>query len=282
MKPSVLDPADYILKNKNSWNQRTSFHLASEFYDMPGFLEGNTSLNTIELDLLGDVKGKSVLHLQCHFGQDSLSLARMGARVTGVDLSDQAIDQAKKLNAELRLDAEFICCDIYELPQHLNKKFDLIYTSYGAIVWLPDMARWAKLIQSMLKPTGRFVLVEFHPALWMFDPHFKDIQYSYFNAGAIRETESGTYADRSADVQIETVTWNHSLGEVLGSLLQAGLSINSFEEFDYSPYNCILETIKIAPRKYRISHLGSKIPMVYALSCSNKQTECLQNNMDGV
>jgi ubiquinone/menaquinone biosynthesis C-methylase UbiE len=273
MNTFVTPPEDYIFKNKNSWNQRTTFHLASEFYDMPGFLAGNTSLNSIELDLLGEVKGKSVLHLQCHFGQDSLSLARMGARVTGVDLSDQAIDQARELNATLGLDAEFICCDMYELPQHLNKKFDLVYTSYGAIVWLPDMDRWAKLIHSFLKPAGRFVLVEFHPALWMFDPQFKSIQYSYFNAGAICETESGTYADRSADVQIETVTWNHSLGEVMGSLLQAGLAINSFEEFDYSPYNCIQETIKIAPRKYRISHLGSKIPMVYALACSLKQID---------
>jgi 2-polyprenyl-3-methyl-5-hydroxy-6-metoxy-1,4-benzoquinol methylase len=263
-------PTDYIDTNKKSWNQRTTFHLESDFYDMPRFRKGGTSLNTIEQDLLGDVRGKSILHLQCHFGQDSLSLARMGAKVTGIDLSDTAIAKAKELNTELGLDAEFICCNIYDLPLHLHKKFDLIYTSYGAIVWLPDMEKWAKLIADYLNPGGTFVLVEFHPALWMFDPHFKTIQYSYFNAEAIQETESGTYADRDADVKIDTVTWNHSLGEVMGSLLACGLEIKSFQEYDYSPYNCIQETEKIADRKYRIRHFGNKLPMVYSLSATKK------------
>lgn len=258
---------DYITKNKESWNQRTIFHINSEFYDMPGFLQGKTSLNSIELELLGDLKGKSVLHLQCHFGQDSLSLARMGAKVTGVDLSDQAIEKARELNNRLGLDAEFICCDIYDLPEYLTGKFDLIYTSYGAIVWLPDMNRWAGLISGYLKKGGEFVMAEFHPALWMFDPSFNAIQYSYFNAGPVCETETGTYADRNAALKIETITWNHSLGEVLGSLLNQGLQIIKFSEFDYSPYNCISGTEKIAERKYRIRRLGSKIPMVYSLLC---------------
>jgi 2-polyprenyl-3-methyl-5-hydroxy-6-metoxy-1,4-benzoquinol methylase len=269
MQPTI--PLDYLDKNKASWNKRTGFHLDSEFYDQAGFLQGNTSLNSIELGKLGDIRGKTILHLQCHFGQDSLSMARMGAKVTGIDLSDKAIDQAKRMNEELKLDAEFICCNVYDLPAILNKQFDLVYTSYGAIVWLPDLMPWAKLIAGFLKPGGKLVLVEFHPALWMFDAHFKEVKNSYFNSGASIETETGTYADRSADIEHECITWNHSLAEVMGSLLNSGMKIVDFEEYDYSPYNCILETEQIAPRKYRIKHLGNKLPMCYSLVASSEK-----------
>jgi 2-polyprenyl-3-methyl-5-hydroxy-6-metoxy-1,4-benzoquinol methylase len=114
---------------------------------------------SIELELLGNVKGLSILHLQCHFGQDSLSLARMGAHVTGIDLSDKAIKTAQELNAELHLNAEFICSDIYDLPQHLNKQFDIVFTSYGTIGWLPDLNKWAQIIHHFLKPEGKFIFV---------------------------------------------------------------------------------------------------------------------------
>lgn len=124
---------NYIDQNRNSWNKRAEIHFDSEFYDVKGFLEGKSSLNAIELGLLGDIKGKSILHLQCHFGQDSLSLARLGAKVTGADFSDKAIDLARELNEKLQLDAEFICCDLYDLTRQLDKKFDLVFTSYGTI-----------------------------------------------------------------------------------------------------------------------------------------------------
>src|SRR6187551_1118010 len=160
---------NYLDINKASWNQRTAVHVASDFYGVDAFVKGKSSLQQIELGLLGDVAGKSILHLQCHFGQDTLSLARLGAKVTGVDLSDVAITEARKLARELGLSTDFICCNVYDLPQQLEQQFDVVFTSYGAIGWLPDLDRWAQIVRRFLKPGGRLVLVEFHPFVWMFD-----------------------------------------------------------------------------------------------------------------
>lgn len=258
-------PKDYIALNKDSWNRRTEYHVKSEFYDMDNFLNGSSSLNPFELALLGDLNGKSVLHLQCHFGQDSISLSRMGANVVGVDLSDKAIDTAKQIALQTNSSAQFICCDIYDLPQHLDQQFDMLFTSYGTIGWLPDLNKWAGIISKYLKPGGQFVFVEFHPVVWMFDNDFEKVGYNYFNTGALIETETGTYADREADLEQEYMCWNHSLSEVMGSLIQNDLTIRSFEEYDYSPYNCFRHTIEFEPKKYRIAHLDNKIPMVYSL-----------------
>lgn len=261
MKPEQ----DYIEINRRSWNDRTDVHIQSEFYDLDGFLKGKTSLNAIELGLLGNVQGKSILHLQCHFGQDTISLGRLGAQVTGVDLSDKAIEKAGQLAKETDSNASFICCDIYDLPNYLDKQFDIVYTSYGTIGWLPDLNKWAKIISKYLKPNGQLVFVEFHPIVWMFDDNFENVAYNYSNSGAIVETENGTYADRSADLTLEYVTWNHGLSEVINGLIQNGLVINSLDEFDYSPYNCFNKAVKIDEKKYRIEHLGNKIPLVYAI-----------------
>ena len=256
---------NYLEINRNSWNKKTDIHMLSDFYDMKGFLSGNSSLNEIELHLLGDIKGKSILHLQCHFGQDSISLGRMGAKVTGVDLSDYAIEKARVLSKETNTEVDFICCDIYDLPNHLNKQFDIVFTSYGTIGWLPDMERWAEVIAKFLKPNGKFVFVEFHPVVWMFDDNFEKISYNYFNTGAIIESETGTYANKSANIQQEYVMWNHSISEVVNSLIKNELTINSIDELDYSSYNCFNKSIEIAPKKFRIQHLENKIPMVYSI-----------------
>lgn len=256
---------DYTEINRKSWNKKTDFHLKSEFYDMDGFLQGKSSLNDIELELLGDIKGKSLLHLQCHFGQDTISLATLGADCVGVDLSDNAIRNATRIATELDATARFICSDLYDLPKHLDERFDIVFASYGTIGWLPDLDRWAEIVSTFLKPGGRFVFVEFHPVVWMFDDNFETIGYNYFNTGPIVETYEGTYADKSADLKQEYVMWNHSLGEVIGGLLKSGLQLKHFEEFDYSPYNCFYNTKLIAPKKYRIVHLDNRIPMVYAL-----------------
>src|SRR6478672_980179 len=232
---------DYIAINKQTWNDKTDVHVASEFYDVDGFLNGKSTLNAIELNLLGDVAGKKILHLQCHFGQDTMSFSRMGAQATGVDLSDKAIEKAKEYNDQLGLDTQFICCDIYDLPNHLDEKFDIVFTSYGTIGWLPDMTKWAQLISNFLKPNGKFVFVEFHPVVWMFDDYFKTVFYSYFNTEPIVETLTGTYADKDAAIETKSVGWNHPTSEVLNALLQSGLELNSFDEYDYSPYNCFNE-----------------------------------------
>ncbi|MEJ5962837.1 class I SAM-dependent methyltransferase [Pedobacter immunditicola] len=262
---------NYIAINKQSWNNRIDSHLKSDFYDVDGFLKGNSSLNDIELELLGEVKGKSILHLQCHFGQDTISLGRLGAKVTGVDLSDEAIKRANELAQKSNVNATFICCDIYDLPQYLTEQFDIVFTSYGTIGWLPDLDQWANLISRFLKPNGKFVFVEFHPFVWMYDDDFEKIKYNYFNTGAIVETESGTYADRDAEIHQEYVMWNHSMSEVLNSLIKNGLEIHSLDEFDYSPYNCFNKTIEVEPKKYRIKHLGNHIPMIYSIKAEKKE-----------
>lgn len=256
---------NYVVLNKALWNERTKHHVNSSFYNLPAFMEGANSLNEIELDLLGDVKGLSVLHLQCHFGQDSLSLARMGAKVTGVDFSDEAIKTAVELNNKMNLDATFICCDIYDLPEHLDEKFDMVFTSYGTIGWLPDLKRWAKIVARFLKPSGNFVFAEFHPAVWMFDNEFNFIQYSYFNKEAIVETTENTYADKNAKIELTSVGWNHSIAEVLENLLQEGLSLKEFKEYDYSPYNVFPDMVITEKGKYQIKKMQGKIPLVYAL-----------------
>lgn len=260
-----MEDLDYIQKNKATWNLKAEIHMNSAFYDLPGFLDGKTSLNDIELSILGDISNLNILHLQCHFGQDSISLARLGANVTGVDFSDIAIEKAKELTLQTETNCEFICCDIYDLPNHLHKQFDIVYTSYGTIGWLPDLDKWAEIVSRFLKPNGKFVFVEFHPVVWMFDNDFEKIGYNYFNVEPIKESEIGTYADKSAQITTHTISWNHNLGEVVNSLLSNGLVLNSLNEYDYSPYNCFNCTEEIGYRKFRIKHLENKIPMVYSI-----------------
>ncbi len=262
--------SNYIEINRQSWNKKTEIHLKSEFYDLDNFLKGKSSLNEIELNLLGDINGKTILHLQCHFGQDTISLSRLGADVLGVDLSDKAIESATQIAKNLNANTKFICCDIYDLPNYLDQKFDIVFTSYGTIGWLPDLDRWAKIIAKFLKPNGQFIFVEFHPVVWMFDNNFEKISYTYANSGAILETESGTYADKKADITQTYVMWNHGLSEVLNSLISNNIEINALEEYDYSPYNCFNKTVEFEPKKFRIEHLDNKIPMVYSIKATKK------------
>ena len=167
-------------------------------------MKGKSSLKFIEVEELGDVKGKSMLHLQCHFGQDSLSWARMGAKVTGVDFSDQAISTANLLRDELKLDAKFICSNVYDLQSKLDQKFDIVFTSYGTIGWLPDLSKWGKLISHYLKPGGTFHIVEFHTFVWMFDDDFTEFKYSYFNQGEIEEVVEKEVSD-SDELESESI-----------------------------------------------------------------------------
>ncbi|WP_261512439.1 class I SAM-dependent methyltransferase [Chryseobacterium paludis] len=263
---------NYLEINKNSWNAKVEPHLKSDFYFVDEFLKGRSSLNSIELDLLRDVKGKSILHLQCHFGQDSISLSRLGAKVIGIDLSDKAINTAKDLAKQSGTDTEFICSDVYDLPNVLDEKFDIVFTSYGTIGWLPDLDKWAHVVSHFLKPNGKFVMVEFHPVVWMFDDDFKEVTYNYFNEKPIIETYEGTYADPSASIVQEYVMWNHSLAEVMQNLIKNKLEINDFREFDWSPYPCFKHVEEFEKGKWRISKFGNKIPIVFALMAQKKSS----------
>lgn len=256
---------NYIDINKKLWNQKTEIHYDSDFYDVDSFIKGKDSLNPIEIGLLGKIKGKRILHLQCHFGQDTISLARHGALPTGIDFSENAIKKAKKLNESLGTNAKFIKSDIYKLPEILDEKFDIVFTSYGVIGWLPEMNKWADIINRFLKPGGEFIMVEFHPVIWMFSNDFKQIEFSYMDSAPIIEELEGTYTDRNAQIKEKSVSWNHGLSTVLDSLIKSGLVITDFKEYNYSPYNCFNNTIKTDDGNYKIKGLEDKIPMVYSV-----------------
>lgn len=258
--------SDYISTNRKLWNAKTAYHLNSSFYDVEAFKKGISSLNDIELKLLPEsLKDKKVLHLQCHFGQDSISLARMGAKVTAVDFSDEAIKVARDLTASCEENVTFICCDLYDLTNKLDDSFDYVFTSYGTIPWLPDVNKWAKLIKHYLAENGQLIFVEFHPMVWVFDDNFLELKYDYFNTGEIIEVEEGTYADKEAAIKAESITWNHPLSEVFRVLLDNGMQIDHFDEYDYSPYPCFNNVVKRDERQFQIKGLEGKLPMVYSI-----------------
>ena len=230
---------EYFSTNKATWDTKVSIHAASEFYDLKSFKEGKSSLAKFELEALGDVSGKSLLHLQCHFGQDTLSWSRMGAECTGIDISDKGILLAKELAKELKLEANFHCCNVLDTSNHVKEKFDIVFTSYGVIGWLPDLKPWGQVIAERLKPGGIFYIVEFHPIVWMFDylEEIPKMKYGYHQKEAIYEEYRGTYADMDSNMISKEYGWNHGLGEVVSALSQAGLTIQYLNEYDESPYD---------------------------------------------
>jgi len=266
----MKEETNYIKINQQTWNNKTDVHINSDFYDMKGFFEGKSTLNSIELELLGDISNKKILHLQCHFGQDTMTFSRMGAKATGIDLSDKGIDRAKEIATKLNLDTTFVCCDIYDTPKYIDEKFDIVFTSYGTIGWFPDLDKWANVVSHFLKPDGKFIMADFHPVVWMYDNDFKEVTYHYFNVEPIIEEESGTYAEKDSELYAKTICWNHPISEILNSLINSGLKINCFNEYTYSPYNCFNETEEFEPNKFRIKHFGNKIPMVYSIKGTKK------------
>lgn len=263
------DSSRYFAANRELWNRRVAVHRDSSLYGVEAWKRGDDSLNWIELDLLGDVRGKDLLHLQCHFGQDTLSLARRGARVTGVDFSNDAIELARALATELALPAEFVEANVYDLASSdsplRGRAFDLVFSSYGVIGWLPDLEPWARIIASSLRPGGRFVFVEFHPIVWMFDDAFTRFQYSYFRRDVIETESQGSYAAPDAPIGGKEYGWNHSLAEVISALLDAGLTLERFQEHDDSPYSCFPGMVERAPGRFRIEKLDGIAPLVYSL-----------------
>lgn len=232
---------EYFDTNKATWNEKVKIHAKSDMYDLEAFKKGKNSLMPYELQALGDVNGKSLLHLQCHFGQDTLSWSRLGAKCFGVDLSDEGIKLAKQLNEELELDAEFVCCNVLDTSQYVKDTFDIVFTSYGVIGWLPDLKPWGKMIAERLKPGGTFYMAEFHPIVWMFDylegkPIMK---YGYMQDEAIYEEYEGTYANTNSKMVSKEFGWNHGLSEVINALTEAGLQIEYLNEHNESPYNVL-------------------------------------------
>ncbi|MDQ7048074.1 MAG: class I SAM-dependent methyltransferase [Enterobacterales bacterium] len=253
----------YSEANKKAWDQRTAVHMKSAFYDVAGFKAGKTSLQEIELAELTQVEGKKLLHLQCHFGLDTLSWARKGAQVTGVDFSSTAITSAKMLSDNLGIEAEFICSDVYQYDNFCkNKKFDIVYTSYGALCWLPCLKKWAETVANCLKPGGQFYMVEFHPVNYFLEGD------SYFHQTAPLMSSEGTYTENACSEESEMFTWSHPLSEVINALSNEGLSITRLNEFAFSPYDCFDGLVEKQAGRYYKFFGDKETPVVYSLSAS--------------
>jgi len=257
----------HLETNRILWDKKTPIHKDAEFYNLEGFLKGETSLKEIELAALKDrVAGKSILHLQCHFGQDSLSLARLGAQVTGVDFSEISIALGRSLNEQLGLNVSFVVSDIYSLPENLSGQFDFVFTSYGVLTWLPDLDRWAAVVAKFLKPGGTFYIAECHPTLYMYDHATQKIGYRYFDhTEPYEEVEEGTYADVNADIAQREYFWSHSLATVFQSLLKQNLQVIDFQEFDFSPYDCFPNMQEAEPNRFVFGDLTNRMPHVFSL-----------------
>ena len=265
-----MDHDEVLAANRRLWDAWTPIHERSAFYDVEAFRRGETSLRSIELRELGDaVQGKSLLHLQCHFGLDTLSWARMGARVTGIDLSPKAIETARGLTTDLGLSAHFVACDVMRLRQEIRETFEIVYTSYGVLDWLEDLDRWGQVVAESLRPGGTFYMVEFHPVTGMLAADGRTIEHGYFRQEKpLAIAEKGTYADPEAAVEGTSYVWSHGLAEVVGALVGAGLRIDHLHEFDESPYDCFPFTREVAPGRATVPGMEGKIPLVYSLRAS--------------
>jgi SAM-dependent methyltransferase len=265
----MSERAKYLRSNRELWDAWTGIHRDSAFYDIDAFLSGESSLNGIEREAVGDVRGKRLLHLQCHFGMDTLSWARLGAEVTGVDFSPKAIEAARELAAQAGIEAEFLCADVTQLPAEWSGRFDIVFTSYGVLPWLPDLSPWAATIARVLRPGGVLHLVDFHPLTGMLDDDGRTLRHPYFHASEPDRYEvEGSYADPGADFRHEAFEWAHGLSDVLMSLIRAGLSIRELHEYDYSPHGCYPYLEEQEPGRWRVRGATERLPLVFRVLAS--------------
>lgn len=232
-----LSIQDYLVSNKSAWEKKVEFDVLSEYYDVEGFLAGKNMLDKLETEGLDVVKNKNILQLQCYFGLEALTLSRMGADVTGLDFCHNAISIANDLKTKTGLNTKFICADVYDASKMLDSKFDIIFSSYGSICWLPDLSKWVENIFSLLKPGGSFFLIDFHPLLISFNLlRNKSIKFSYFNnENPVKLIRTGTYADLNAKIKTTEYNWNHSIGEIITAFIKQGMQIQDFKEYPYIP-----------------------------------------------
>lgn len=269
---------EYLDANKAHWNDLVEPHAASKFYDVEGFKQGRSTLDRIVLEGVGDVKGKSLLHLQCHFGLDTLSFARLGAEVTGIDFSPKAIKLARSLATELGLEAQFVCSDIYDLPNQLSgeRGFDIVFTSYGILSWLPDLKRWAKIIAHFLKTSGIFFIAEIHPFSLVFaddDDTDLRVHYPYFNKKVMRFDEQGSYADANAILQHPTsYEWTYTMSGVINSLISTGLRINYLKEYPECCVQMLPFMVKDKEGFWRLPDGREDIPFTFALQARKEHS----------
>jgi len=234
---------DAIAENQRVWDEWTRIHVDSAFYDVAGFKDGTSPIRIkdYELDEVGDVTGKSLLHVQCHFGLDTLSWARLGATVTGADFSEAGIAAARALAADVGIDASFVRSSVYDLPDTLAGEFDVVYTSNGVLGWLPNIRRWAKVVAHFVKPGGFLYVTEIHPVAFVFDdmnvaPGELRLRYPYWEHEQPIDNEvHGSYADLNAPTEPGLVEhgWDRSMGEIVTAVVDAGLRIDFLHEFPF-------------------------------------------------
>jgi SAM-dependent methyltransferase len=264
---------EFLNANQKLWNEWTNEHEKSPFYDVEGFKAGKERLKIIELEEIGnEVQGKSLLHLQCHFGLDTLAWARHGATVTGVDLSNESIALAQSLSKELNIVANFVCSDILALPDNLQGQFDIVFTSYGILHWLRDLKRWAQVIHYFLKPGGFFYIVEDHPFMRVFssDPELgiKPDNPYFFTEEPYKAETTGSYASNFEGTARTYYMWDHSLGEVMNSLIDAGLRIEFLHEFPFALRAKFKNMIEGEDGYWRFPPEFSMIPLLFSLKAS--------------
>lgn len=261
--------------NRRNWNERTPVHAASAFYDVAGFKAGRITLNDIERREVGPVAGKTLLHLQCHFGLDTMSWARLGATATGVDFSDAAIALARKLNAELRLGARFIRANVYDLPNVLREQFDVVYTATGVLCWLPDLKAWAALAARCVKPGGFLYLMDGHPFFAAMNSVARGgsggvadlrVHYPYFPAPRGLRFPGGevSYAGDAA-IASESYEWAHSVEEILGAIQATGLRLAFFHEFPVSCHQAFPGMVRGQDGWWRFPERNDSLPQTFSL-----------------
>jgi SAM-dependent methyltransferase len=259
---------DWLHRNRENWDDRVRVHAASEFYDLPGFRAGADHLRPFEIEELGEVAGRSLLHLQCHMGQDTLSWARRGARVTGLDFSPEAIGTAEALAAETGFAdrARFVVSDVYEAATALaGERFDIVYTGLGALVWLPDLPRWAGVVASLLNEGGVLYLVEFHPFTELLDDDGTSVVRDYFHRDGEVFDFPYTYTGGPALTKTAQVQWHHPLGDVITALAGAGLRIESLTEHATTMWPRFPVLEQSGPREYRYPAGLPRVPLMYAI-----------------
>lgn len=267
---------DYRSDNLASWNERAPAHARSHDYGTPQLIAEKDRLSDVvrfDLPRLGDLRGLKVVHLQCHIGTDTISLARLGAEVTGLDFSDQAIEQARLLAAQADVRVTFVQADLYEALEVLPPgSFDLVFTGIGAVCWLPHIRPWAEIVSRLLVPGGRLFLREGHPMLWSLDERRTDdllvVHYPYFETPEpITEVDPGTYVHTDATFTANTShSWNHGIGEIITALLDAGMELTMFEEHRSVPWNALPGRMELQVNgEYVLVENPARLPLTYTL-----------------
>ncbi|MGN5634181.1 class I SAM-dependent methyltransferase [Streptomyces sp. AC154] len=271
-------PADWREANRAMWDERVPIHYGSDFYDLDSFRAGKDALRAFELAEVGDVTGRSLLHLQCHIGLDTLSWARHGAaQVVGLDFSEPAVETARSLAREIGLApdrAAFVAADVYDAAEAVpDSSYDIVYTGIGALNWLPDIDRWAETAASLVAPGGFLYLAEFHPLTDCLDDATGErIVHDYFSREAWVDETPGTYADFDAPtVHNRSVEWQHPVGSVVSALAAAGLRIEFLHEHDTSLFARFPVLERQPDGGFRFPTERPRIPLMYSIKATRPQ-----------